>query len=360
MLRIVVDVDNVICRNWRRKPYDKAEPICKAIEKINYLKEAGHHICLFTSRGMASNNNDPQKAEERNRKTLEEWLEKNGVKYDELVFGKPLADLYIDDRAVNDIEFIEQDLCELHGGGSNRPIYRLCNSVKKDLGDDKNNFIDWIEDNKGYCNYPRVSSFFYDSVFMEYIDGENLCDCANREDIIKVMQIILEFSKIKYADFDLRRHKEIIEKNRSGQSEWDSIIDLCEKTIDRNIERLKANASFSHGDTILSNIIKKEGEYYFIDARYDRKCSSYLFDLAKLRNSLSDYEYLFGISKKRNSYYLEEFDNELKKREILDLVIILQLMYIVRLYRYKNNNEKEKVKRMANDLISTHREVFYG
>lgn len=29
-----------------------------------------------------------------------EWLEKNGIEYDEIFFGKPNADITIDDRAV--------------------------------------------------------------------------------------------------------------------------------------------------------------------------------------------------------------------------------------------------------------------
>jgi hypothetical protein len=35
----------------------------------------------------------------RQGKTLFAWLDKNNIPYDEIIFGKPLADIYIDDKA---------------------------------------------------------------------------------------------------------------------------------------------------------------------------------------------------------------------------------------------------------------------
>ena len=86
------DLDGVLCTNtWGE--YEEAEPIPWAIERVNALAEAGHRIVVFTARGTATGID----WEPLTREQLERW----GVAYDELSFGKPSADVYIDDRAVH-------------------------------------------------------------------------------------------------------------------------------------------------------------------------------------------------------------------------------------------------------------------
>ena len=38
---------------------------------------------------------------EKNEEVLIDWLSRYKVKYHQLIFGKPLADLYVDDKAMN-------------------------------------------------------------------------------------------------------------------------------------------------------------------------------------------------------------------------------------------------------------------
>ena len=47
-------------------------------------------------------------------KTTLEWLDKNGIEYDEIFFGKPNADITIDDRAIRfeSWDFISSNLLE--------------------------------------------------------------------------------------------------------------------------------------------------------------------------------------------------------------------------------------------------------
>ena len=138
-----------------------------------------------------------------------------------------------------------------------------------------------------------------------------------------------------------------------------AMIDLCKDFIVRNEYILNENASYSHGDMILSNIIKKDnGELYFIDSRYFRESSSYLLDLAKLRNSFSGYEYEFGISKTNNERFLEFFDWILKSKGLYEIVVGLHLMYVLRLYRYKDDAGKLKVKEIAKGIIKNNEELF--
>ena len=64
------------------------------------LKDQGHYLIIHTGRHMRTCNGDVAKVIEKIGKITEDWLEKWNVPYDELVFGKPYADIYIDDLGV--------------------------------------------------------------------------------------------------------------------------------------------------------------------------------------------------------------------------------------------------------------------
>jgi len=90
-MRYCIDIDGTICHSIGLD-YAGATPIEIAIDKIKLLKAAGHYIILFTARGSVTGKDwlDVTKNQ------LEQW----GVLYDELHFGKPAADIYIDDKAL--------------------------------------------------------------------------------------------------------------------------------------------------------------------------------------------------------------------------------------------------------------------
>jgi capsule biosynthesis phosphatase len=100
-MRIVFDLDGVICE--LKKPsesYSEVIPKKKVIQKMRNLKEDGHILIIHTARHMRTCNGDVAKVIEKIGKITEEWLQKWNVPYDELVFGKPYADIYIDDLGV--------------------------------------------------------------------------------------------------------------------------------------------------------------------------------------------------------------------------------------------------------------------
>ena len=65
----------------------------------------GWHITIFTARGMSSLGN-AWLAEMRYRAETEKWLADHGVLYNELLFGKPPADKYVDDRSQSIERFV--------------------------------------------------------------------------------------------------------------------------------------------------------------------------------------------------------------------------------------------------------------
>lgn len=88
--RLVVDIDGIIAAASIDPDYSKARPLLENIARINALHEAGCEIVIYTARGSATG----QDWTEVTRTQLERW----GVHYHQLLFGKPHADGYIDDR----------------------------------------------------------------------------------------------------------------------------------------------------------------------------------------------------------------------------------------------------------------------
>lgn len=100
-LRICIDLDGTICE-IRHDPQTYADVAMKpgAAEMIKKLHDAGHTIVINTARNMGSTGHNVGKALKNVGLITLEWLDKHGIVYDEIFFGKPNADITIDDRVV--------------------------------------------------------------------------------------------------------------------------------------------------------------------------------------------------------------------------------------------------------------------
>ena len=94
---IYVDIDETICETPDSRNYSFAQPIASNIKKINKLYDEGKTIVYWTARGTGSGIDWSQ--------TTKEQFVKWGVKYHDLKFGKPIYDLFIDDKNINSETF---------------------------------------------------------------------------------------------------------------------------------------------------------------------------------------------------------------------------------------------------------------
>ena len=92
------DIDGTICTNTNGE-YEKAEPFVDRINLVNKLYIEDHKIILFTARGSTTNLDWT----ELTKQQLKDW----GVKYNELIFGKPDADIFVDDKGISDKIFFK-------------------------------------------------------------------------------------------------------------------------------------------------------------------------------------------------------------------------------------------------------------
>ena len=102
-----VDIDGTICNNGDCESckYEGSTPIKDNIDKINKLYDEGNIIKYFTARGMGRYKDDAQKAKDKFYNLTKMQLDIWGCKYHELILGKPSADYYIDDKAIQANEF---------------------------------------------------------------------------------------------------------------------------------------------------------------------------------------------------------------------------------------------------------------
>ena len=95
------DLDGTICYTRKQhESYLDVQPIPGAINTIQRLKKEGHYIIIMTARNMATHRNNLGKIIANQAPIVFEWLKKYEIPYDEIHFGKPLADFYIDDKAI--------------------------------------------------------------------------------------------------------------------------------------------------------------------------------------------------------------------------------------------------------------------
>jgi len=94
-INLIFDFDGVICAN-NDGNYDNAPAYSHAIKNINRAFELGYYIIIFTARYGLRN---PGSQYQWGYIEAVNWLNKNGVKFNELRMGKPAGDLYVDDKA---------------------------------------------------------------------------------------------------------------------------------------------------------------------------------------------------------------------------------------------------------------------
>ena len=100
MATICIDLDGVIADfKSEGQTYADVEPIPGAIEKVRSLKAHGHRIIIYTARHMKTCEGNLGLVVARVGGTTIDWLKRHGVPYDEIYFGKPWADVYVDDNA---------------------------------------------------------------------------------------------------------------------------------------------------------------------------------------------------------------------------------------------------------------------
>lgn len=104
MCIIAVDIDGTICspisKCYAKKEIKHCKPYNHMIKTVNELYDRGNFIYLYTHRPSCC---------ERQTKI---WLKKYKVKYNNIVFGKLGANLYIDNKSLQPYRYLNAEMIE--------------------------------------------------------------------------------------------------------------------------------------------------------------------------------------------------------------------------------------------------------
>jgi hypothetical protein len=347
------DLDNTLC-NTVESDYDKATPILSRIKKVNELYDQGHTIIIETARGNISGKNHYYYTIEQ----LKNW----GLKFHSLRTGvKFNADVFVDDRAINDKDFFNDNNFKESGSGVDTKLI-LVNRVRKEASNERmEKLIDEINFIK---NIPfQFKSHFPEIVYHGVENGTSFYEMQYYAlpslrrliftDKLTTEEVICWLNRITAFSIELNKH-EIVEipKTYMKEMHWDRFWtrkkELEEKSsIFENIFKLdkiqingkeyinapkiieelqKVENTFlpqfvgrwSHSDLHFSNILIdiKNNTFKCIDPRGYNYCDMY-YDFGKLWHSVNGkYEMVanemwdldgsnYSLHKNKYFYFLE-------------------------------------------------------
>ncbi len=348
-MRICFDLDNTLVTYPKiAGDYTSVEPIPSMIQLIRKLHLEGHTIIIHTARRMETHKYNIGAVMKDIGKITFDTLEKFNIPYDEILFGKPIADIYIDDRAVNPYRHDLKSM-GLFQYEENIPILNMCaankyNSLKLS---NKNEVVKSgpKELLKGqaffYQNLPKVgivSSLFprllgvsetTDTVELrlEYLKGipmtylleHKLFTTAHIDRLLEILDI-LHTTKITINKPEIDNIKVNYRKKFLTRMENTEVYPFYDREFIRDtmLEKLDlylnsetiSSVDMIHGDFWLSNIILLfDGTIKLIDMRGEVENTltlggDPLYDYAKLYQSLIGYDSVL-----HNTIYTSEYKN---------------------------------------------------
>ena len=201
-LRLCFDLDNTLFKyRYPNEKYSEIKPINEVLNLLKALKSFGHTIIIYTARGMATAKQNQGSALKRVGKDTFDILDKYDVPYDEIYFGKPNADVYIDDKAINTFHDLNKSIG-----------FPLIRNEKFNPTNKFNSIV--LEDESIYKSGPKVSMrgeiYFYNQVknreiskfYPEFLGLNNEGD----KSIIQLSRIsgfeLFKLVKDKFLSFD--------------------------------------------------------------------------------------------------------------------------------------------------------------
>lgn len=326
-MRIILDLDDTLSRT-KNRDWQNSQPIADVCNKVREIQEKmpDAEIYIHTARGMNSCKGDALEAERRNRPNIENFLSKNGIKVDGIIFGKPLGDLYVDDKAMSADEFANSDVRTYEGlsGAKVRSVGRM---VVKECADAAEQ-AEWYEKAASYgFKVPKIYCCQLGKLYMEYA-GQGQWS-VKPHDIMELIHIIRKFSEIQTSGInDLEQYAMYCHKRAQEAGENDK--DLPERII--KCDALK-KPTFCHGDFSLRNVLNYYGQLTIIDPSQKPFMSHWLVDAAKLRASVNWLDY--GLTGYRLEWegLVGVFDSMFSDEE-MEIIKILEESHYYRVLRY--------------------------
>ena len=372
-MRICFDLDNtLVTYPIIKNDYTTVKPINFNINFLKYLKSFGHTIIIYTARKMNTYNGNVGKLLCDIGKITFDTLDKFNIPFDEIYFGKPYADVYIDDLALNCFDDIEKSLgyymdkisprdfnsivldsIELYTKKSNDlsgEIYYY-NNIPSSIKDLFPLFINYDMNNKWY-SIEKINGITVSSLYLsELLTIDILKNIMNSIDRIHKTNIKNNICLNIYSNYCDKLKNRYNNYDYSKFKDSNTTYEVLYNKLKQYEKLNKGKISIIHGDTVMTNImINNFDKIKFIDMRGKNGdiltiYGDIFYDWAKLYQSLIGYECILqdkNINENYKaymiSYFKEYFLNLYSEYDFMDLQTITKslLFSLIPLH----NNEK--------------------
>lgn len=336
-IRFCFDLDNTLVTYPKTKgDYSTVQAIQKNINLLNFLHSLGHTIIIHTARRMKTHGGNVGRVVSDIAEVTLDTLKKFNINFDEIYFGKPHADFYIDDLAVNAFYDIQKEIgfydLNIEPRSHNFIQYTQNSVIKKSTEIQGlvyyNDFIP--ENHKRF--YPKILSKSENSIEMERINGITLSQLyVNNCFLLGYIDKIFEYLNIIHntnCDSNIDIYQNYAKKIKDRLINYRPNFDdsLFQKEVFNIIELLSSyeknklgRMGVIHGDLVFTNIILDENNNLkFIDMRGKQgdQLSIYgdiFYDYAKLYQSLIGYDEILN-EKDVNAVYKNKIINYFEKK----------------------------------------------
>jgi capsule biosynthesis phosphatase len=381
-LRICFDFDNTLV-SYPTIPgdYYSVEPIQRNINFLKLLHSLGHTIIIYTARRMKTHGgNVGRVVADISRVTLD-TLDKFDIPYDEIYFGKPYANFYIDDLAVNPSISMNQAIgvydTEITPRTFNKVEYNQDKVIKTTSNPGE---IYWYQNIPKKCEYmfPKIYDITGNRIIMENIEGVSFSYLYTNK-LLKVEQLtslmtqlqmlhnyqteVKEYPKV-YADY-VQKLRDRYNDNRELYNKYIHAESIFKKLDTLLYDYDGAVYSVIHGDPVFTNVLQTEQGLKFIDMK--GKIGDELtiigdtyYDLSKVYQSILGYDFILNDIELDNVYINEfktAFESLFNKEGLRNLKIITASLFFTLMPLHTEDQDKfAKYFKIINTLLDEFRD----
>lgn len=332
-MRIVIDLDDTLSKTENRD-YEHSQPIQSVIDKLDEVRATfpNVEVVLHTARGMNSCKGNVEMAEKKNRPAIERFLQRYGIKVDRIIFGKPLGDLYIDDKAMAAHNFAISTI-ERYEGLSGATVERVGEMVIK-TAENVREQATWYEQARAYgISVPAVFCVQLGKLYMEHVSGTPAYEKVDIRVLRRIIESIRDFPALD-GENDLQGYSNYCQgRAEAAGLEYDCLgITECE---------ILKKRTFCHGDLSLTNIIVQGNTLVYIDPSQKKEISHWLLDAAKVRASLRWLD--AGLVGLEHDQRLAQYFDARFSSEELEAIKMLERTHFYRVYYYAKKLGKKDV-----------------
>jgi capsule biosynthesis phosphatase len=376
-LRICFDFDNTLV-SYPTIPgdYYSVEPIQRNINFLKLLHSLGHTIIIYTARRMKTHGgNVGRVVADISRVTLD-TLDKFDIPYDEIYFGKPYANFYIDDLAVNPSISMNQAIgvydTEITPRTFNKVEYNQDKVIKTTSNPGE---IYWYQNIPKKCEYmfPKIYDITGNRIIMENIEGVSFSYLYTNK-LLKVEQLtslmiqlqmlhnyqtkVDKYPKV-YADY-VQKLRDRYNGNRELYNKYIHAESIFKKLDTLLYDYDGAVYSVIHGDPVFTNVLQTEQGLKFIDMK--GKIGDELtiigdtyYDLSKVYQSILGYDFILNDIELDNVYINEfktAFESLFNKEGLRNLKIITASLFFTLMPLHTEDQDKfAKYFKIINTLL---------